>query len=102
MDNYTILPLVVIITGLSFGFVLCYFNLKSYCTSSPPSTLMKVIITLKSDYDCSICLDVAKSVRELPCGHQFHDACISEWEKYNLTCPNCRAPNLMALDVALA
>ena len=43
---------------------------------------------------CSICLEnypVGTIVRQLPCNHKFHDACISEWiQTPSLTCPDCR------------
>ena len=45
---------------------------------------------------CSICLEdytVGTIVRQLPCEHQFHDACVSEWIKRPSSrpdCPNCR------------
>ena len=46
--------------------------------------------------ECTICytaMDPAVT-RWLPCGHAFHDTCISAWENTgrNLTCPLCRAP----------
>jgi Ring finger domain len=28
--------------------------------------------------------------KKLKCGHEFHDKCILEWCKKNLTCPMCR------------
>ena len=45
---------------------------------------------------CSICLDnytVGTIVRQLPCGHKFHDACVSEWinkPSSRRNCPMCR------------
>lgn len=39
---------------------------------------------------CCICLSSIKNAYYLPCGHYFHDKCISKWLKYNNTCPVCR------------
>ena len=39
---------------------------------------------------CSICLDELTSFIVLPCGHCFHNKCISEWIYKNMTCPECR------------
>lgn len=35
----------------------------------------------------------AKQEDQLPCGHAFHNKCLSRWEKTskNTTCPLCRA-----------
>jgi RNA polymerase-binding transcription factor DksA len=43
---------------------------------------------------CTICLDriFTKFKNWLPCAHFFHDQCISEWLKDNITCPECRIP----------
>lgn len=30
------------------------------------------------------------AVRRLPCGHEFHQACIDRWLQTNAVCPNCR------------
>ena len=41
---------------------------------------------------CSICLDnytVGTIVRQLPCGHKFHDACVSEWINKPSSRRNC-------------
>jgi hypothetical protein len=44
--------------------------------------------------NCSICLNSVRktrSTRELPCGHLYHERCISDWEdRGNETCPLCR------------
>jgi hypothetical protein len=42
---------------------------------------------------CCICLveyDVGDSLRVLPCGHDFHEACVDEWLSRNASCPTCR------------
>jgi hypothetical protein len=43
--------------------------------------------------ECSICLTVVNDGEDtilLPCGHMFHDACVTKWLKIHNTCPLCR------------
>uniref|UniRef100_A0A0C9QVM2 RING-type E3 ubiquitin transferase n=1 Tax=Wollemia nobilis TaxID=56998 RepID=A0A0C9QVM2_9CONI len=45
------------------------------------------------DAECCICLsayDNGVELRELPCGHHFHCACIDKWLRINATCPLCK------------
>ncbi|GJN02025.1 hypothetical protein PR202_ga19337 [Eleusine coracana subsp. coracana] len=45
------------------------------------------------DAECCICLsayDDGAELRELPCGHHFHCACIDKWLHINATCPLCK------------
>eukprot|EP00123_Amoebidium_parasiticum_P005174 comp16414_c1_seq1/m.14326 comp16414_c1_seq1/g.14326 ORF comp16414_c1_seq1/g.14326 comp16414_c1_seq1/m.14326 type:complete len:475 (-) comp16414_c1_seq1:502-1926(-) len=42
---------------------------------------------------CAVCLEefeTGESVRELPCHHVFHTACIDPWLEKKATCPNCK------------
>jgi len=43
---------------------------------------------------CAICLDIyndGDQLKCLPCGHEFHMACIEEWiRNHNSSCPSCR------------
>ncbi|KAF3494352.1 hypothetical protein DY000_02055082 [Brassica cretica] len=42
---------------------------------------------------CTICLEEFKNgvnVVELPCGHEFDDACIAHWFETDHICPLCR------------
>ena len=42
---------------------------------------------------CSVCLeayDDDAELRELPCGHAFHAACIAQWLEQSAICPVCR------------
>ncbi|OQR70664.1 TRAF-interacting protein-like [Tropilaelaps mercedesae] len=42
---------------------------------------------------CVICtdhFDGASDIASVPCGHTFHDECLSRWLKANPTCPTCR------------
>lgn len=43
--------------------------------------------------ECCICLsayDDGVELRQLPCGHHFHCACIDKWLRINATCPLCK------------
>lgn len=44
----------------------------------------------KNVQDCVICWEAMGSARKLPCGHLFHDPCLSTWLKRNMSCPICR------------
>jgi hypothetical protein len=43
----------------------------------------------EEDKCCGICLDDMKNALCLPCGHKFHDECITGWIKTKGTCPTC-------------
>ena len=45
---------------------------------------------------CSICLAPLSSCTptQLPCGHNFHAACMRRWSTTSGTCPMCRAPTM--------
>ncbi|KAI3741279.1 hypothetical protein L1987_58950 [Smallanthus sonchifolius] len=47
----------------------------------------------EEDAECCICLctyDDGTELRELPCCHHFHTACIDKWLFINATCPLCK------------
>ncbi|KAI3800505.1 hypothetical protein L1987_28596 [Smallanthus sonchifolius] len=47
----------------------------------------------EEDAECCICLctyDDGTELRELPCCHHFHTACIDKWLFLNATCPLCK------------
>ncbi|GLT40473.1 hypothetical protein SLA2020_146100 [Shorea laevis] len=47
----------------------------------------------QEDAECCICLspyDDGVELRELPCGHHFHCACVDKWLYINATCPLCK------------
>jgi len=46
----------------------------------------------ESHPSCSICITDLKSldeIRDIPCHHLFHKACLDEWLGMKDTCPNC-------------
>lgn len=53
------------------------------------------------DYQCSICFDESfeKDVKTTPCGHQFHDFCLTNWAFRNNSCPVCRQ-TIAGMDLA--
>ncbi|XP_044476207.1 E3 ubiquitin-protein ligase At1g12760 isoform X2 [Mangifera indica] len=47
----------------------------------------------QEDAECCICLSAYEDgveLRELPCGHHFHCACVDKWLYINATCPLCK------------
>ncbi|XP_010919263.1 E3 ubiquitin-protein ligase At1g12760 isoform X2 [Elaeis guineensis] len=59
------------------------------CGSNPP---MEHALS-GEDAECCICLsayDDGVELRQLPCGHHFHCACIDKWLFINATCPLCK------------
>jgi hypothetical protein len=47
----------------------------------------------KEERECNICLDTFKGgdcIKTLPCGHSYHDACISKWLEKVANCPICK------------
>ena len=50
---------------------------------------------LYRDELCPICQGESQNgepTRELPCGHELHEACATRWLEYGSTCPSCNAP----------
>ncbi|KAL1419862.1 hypothetical protein MTO96_004766 [Rhipicephalus appendiculatus] len=42
---------------------------------------------------CSICLVAYRetdTLKQLACGHVFHESCVSQWLRWNRICPVCR------------
>ena len=49
--------------------------------------------SLGSAPHCAICLDEIECdqpTQALACGHCYHESCINNWLRHNLTCPTCR------------
>ncbi|GAB2274000.1 hypothetical protein Dimus_008770 [Dionaea muscipula] len=57
-------------------------------TNSPNQRVLSAV-----DAECCICLNGYEhgvELRQLPCGHHFHCACIDKWLYINSTCPLCK------------
>ena len=42
---------------------------------------------------CTVCMsefEPGEELRRLPCGHQYHTACVDQWLKINKSCPMCK------------
>lgn len=63
-------------------------------------TLCKLHNTL-TPVECSICYsDITKDQKKtLECGHVYHTACIYKWTEKQSTCPLCRKPIQLTLDI---
>nr|ALO18837.1 ubiquitin [Lilium davidii var. unicolor] len=64
-------------------------GIMTECGSDPP---IEHFLSAE-DAECCICLcayDDGADLRELPCGHHFHCACIDKWLYINATCPLCK------------
>ena len=49
--------------------------------------------------DCAVCLgplDPGGPCADLPCGHEFHPACVRRWSGVEASCPLCRGPLVAA------
>ncbi|KAF6133961.1 hypothetical protein GIB67_040725 [Kingdonia uniflora] len=64
-------------------------GIMTECNTDPP---VEQVLS-PEDAECCICLssyDDGAELRELPCGHHFHCACIDKWLHLNATCPLCK------------
>lgn len=64
-------------------------GIMTECHSDSPTEHM----LSAEDAECCICLsayDDGVELRQLPCGHHFHCACVDKWLCMNATCPLCK------------
>jgi hypothetical protein len=62
----------------------------TYCL---PMTVRRMFGESLETFECSICTeDISHTTGGgLPCGHTFHNDCITPWFRNKNTCPNCRS-----------
>ena len=72
-------------------------NLVSYDNVQPPRTSPTMrthrrrLPNINTRPTCTICLDfLDDNPKTLPCGHKFHEHCITRWCATRQTCPICR------------
>ena len=44
--------------------------------------------------ECCICMcqcEEHELTKRLPCGHAFHDECVRQWLRVNISCPFCKS-----------
>lgn len=93
-----VILMIYIIIGL---FCMCFFisynfysnsyqnyNRQSEVVSFP----LPILLDNTQNEECCICLDKDNNISWsiLPCGHKFHNSCISTWLGTHQTCPVCR------------
>ncbi|ORY04741.1 hypothetical protein K493DRAFT_311280, partial [Basidiobolus meristosporus CBS 931.73] len=65
---------------------------------NPPATAAKhnlPVVQCAVDDTCAICLEQLSDhhhyvIRQLPCGHMYHQKCIFSWLDITNACPLCR------------
>jgi len=51
----------------------------------------QILVINNQNEECCICMDIGPTEWSmLPCGHKFHQQCISIWFRTNRSCPICR------------
>lgn len=75
-----------------------YFDMDEALTmpeppvAAPPAPDLQTVFTAGV---CTVCLepfDAGKGAKRMPCGHLYHDTCISTWLAQDRSCPICRCP----------
>lgn len=74
------------------------FNMRDWPKLPPPASKEAVKnlpeATIESDSEsCPICLKkfkIGEKVKEMPCHHKYHDACLTVWLNTTNSCPFCR------------
>ncbi|KAI9986532.1 hypothetical protein PInf_025482 [Phytophthora infestans] len=82
------------------------YNRAERNPESPTELLSPTSVgSIENEDICPICLiefEDGEDVRNLPCKHIFHVACIDEWLKRNTSCPMCKSnADLDAVDITV-
>ncbi|CAK7335468.1 unnamed protein product [Dovyalis caffra] len=67
----------------------CFGGIMTECSTDSP---IEHVLSAE-DAECCICLSAYEDgveLRQLPCGHHFHCACVDKWLYINATCPLCK------------
>lgn len=69
----------------------CFSHIPAILREKTSLQFQTVVITNQND-ECCICLDTDNTCAWsiLPCGHKFHNYCVTTWLLTNQTCPVCR------------
>jgi hypothetical protein len=70
-------------------------SLAQIANNVNPTRRIVKIFTRGDEFVCTICLEPysqGDKITTVPCHgrHDFHTACLAEWTKSHVTCPNCR------------
>ena len=72
--------------------LICHLIINTLVTKNFKSIISKG--QLRTQLECSICYEIFKEPRELPCGHSFCTACLERLASFGnleyVDCPSCR------------
>ncbi|XP_024979798.1 E3 ubiquitin-protein ligase MPSR1-like [Cynara cardunculus var. scolymus] len=55
------------------------------------SAMLKVVVPAATGV-CTVCMEsFQSSCKQAPCGHVYHDGCITKWLSFCNSCPICRS-----------
>jgi len=69
---------------------------RPHFTPAEERTIQSLPVLQLDHVSCSICFEdedeqtTPQTVKRLPCGHDYHAACIDRWLRVNNTCPLCK------------
>ncbi|CCW67812.1 unnamed protein product [Phytomonas sp. Hart1] len=95
---HTELPFIQVRTFVSsiFHTIKCMNDLVLFYTMQSKIKKFSRVVAQDLEWDsrCTICYDditVDSGARRLPCGHCYHEKCLTQWFEQHSTCPYCRA-----------
>lgn len=60
---------------------------------APPPVVVADLPTVATDDACAVCMEdflPDEGGKQIPCGHVYHQSCISSWLSVGDSCPLCR------------